>query len=62
MQQHATLKTQGESMDKYLTAKQVADKLQVNRTTLWRWEKNGTLTPRKIGGVKRYSADQIDKK
>jgi DNA-binding transcriptional MerR regulator len=48
--------------EKYLTAKQVADKLQVNRTTLWRWEKNGTLTPRKIGGVKRYSADQIDKK
>jgi len=50
------------NMENYLTAKQVADKLQVNRTTLWRWEKNGTLKPRKIGGVKRYSADQIDKK
>jgi DNA-binding transcriptional MerR regulator len=49
-------------MEKYLTAKQVADKLQVNRTTLWRWEKNGTLMPLKIGGVKRYSQDQIDKK
>jgi predicted DNA-binding transcriptional regulator AlpA len=49
-------------MEKYLTAKQMADKLQVNRTTLWRWEKNGTLKPLKIGGVKRYSQDQIDKK
>ena len=50
------------NMDNYLTAKQVADKLQVNRTTLWRWEKNGTLKPLKIGGVKRYSAEQIDTK
>jgi len=50
------------NMDNYLTAKQVADKLQVNRTTLWRWEKNGTLKPLKIGGVKRYSAKQIDTK
>jgi len=49
-------------MDNYLTAKQVADKLQVNRTTLWRWEKNGTLKPLKIGGVKRYTADQITNK
>ncbi len=63
MQQYATLKQQGKGlMEKYLTAKQVADKLQVNRTTLWRWEKNGTLKPLKIGGVKRYSQDQIDKK
>ena len=49
-------------MDKYLTAKQLSEQLQVNRTTLWRWEKNGTLKPLKIGGVKRYSADQIDTK
>lgn len=63
MQQYATMKQQGKGlMEKYLTAKQVADKLQVNRTTLWRWEKNGTLKPLKIGGVKRYSQDQIDKK
>jgi len=62
LQQYATLKQQGKGlMEKYLTAKQVADKLQVNRTTLWRWEKNGTLKPLKIGGVKRYSQDQIDK-
>jgi predicted DNA-binding transcriptional regulator AlpA len=62
LQQYATIKQQGKGlMEKYLTAKQVADKLQVNRTTLWRWEKNGTLKPLKIGGVKRYSQDQIDK-
>jgi predicted DNA-binding transcriptional regulator AlpA len=52
----------GATLEKYLTAKQMADKLQVNRTTLWRWEKNGTLKPLKIGGVKRYSQDQLDKK
>jgi predicted DNA-binding transcriptional regulator AlpA len=51
----------GATLEKYLTAKQMADKLQVNRTTLWRWEKNGTLKPLKIGGVKRYSQDQLDK-
>ena len=63
LQRYATIKQQGKGlMEKYLTAKQVADKLQVNRTTLWRWEKNGTLKPLKIGGVKRYSQDQIDKK
>jgi excisionase family DNA binding protein len=52
----------GATLEKYLTAKEMADKLQVNRTTLWRWEKNGTLKPLKIGGVKRYSQDQLDKK
>jgi len=62
LQRYATIEQQGKGlMEKYLTAKQVADKLQVNRTTLWRWEKNGTLKPLKIGGVKRYSQDQIDK-
>jgi DNA-binding transcriptional MerR regulator len=49
-------------MEKYLTARQMAEKLQVNRTTLWRWEKKGTLTPLKIGGVKRYSQDQLKTK
>jgi len=49
-------------MEKFLTTKQMAEKLQINRTTLWRWEKNGYLIPLKIGGVKRYSQDQLIKK
>lgn len=48
--------------DKYLTTNQVAAHLQVSRTTLWRWEKNGTLKPVVVGGVKRYTEKQINPK
>lgn len=48
-------------MDKYLTTKQLAAQLQVNRTTLWRWEKQGRIKPIKAGGVKRYAPDTIQK-
>ena len=34
--------------EKYLTAKQAAEKLQVSTRTLSRWEKSGTLTPKRI--------------
>ena len=47
--------------EKYLTAKQAAEKLQVSRRTLERWEKSGTLTPKRIGGIKRYKASDLDK-
>ena len=48
-------------MDKYLTAKQLSDKLQVNRTTIWRWEKAGLVKSVKAGGVRRYPPDTIEK-
>jgi len=48
-------------MDKYLTAAQAADKLQVSKRTLIRWEKSGALKPTRIGGVKRYKASDLDK-
>jgi excisionase family DNA binding protein len=47
--------------DKYLTASQLADKLQVNRTTIWRWEKAGLIKPTKIGKTKRFSPNEITK-
>jgi predicted site-specific integrase-resolvase len=47
--------------DKYLTASQLADKLQVNRTTIWRWEKAGLIKPTKIGKTKRFSPNEIIK-
>jgi excisionase family DNA binding protein len=47
--------------DKYLTAAQLAAKLQVNRTTIWRWEKQGTIKPIKIGKTKRFAPDTADK-
>lgn len=48
-------------MSNYLTTKQLADKLQVNRTTLWRWEKQGKIKSIKAGGVRRYPPDTIEK-
>lgn len=48
-------------MDKFLTASELAAKLQVNRTTVWRWEKQGLLKGTKIGKTKRFSQDQLDK-
>lgn len=47
--------------EKYLTAKQAAEKLQVSTRTLSRWEKSGTLTPKRIGGIKRYKSSDLDK-
>ncbi len=47
--------------EKYLTAKQVAEKLQVSERTIRRWGQTGALKPKRIGGVKRYQASEIDK-
>lgn len=48
-------------MDKYLTASELAAKLKVNRTTIWRWEKQGLIKPTKIGKTKRFSETEITK-
>ena len=37
-----------------LTAAEMAKLLKVNRTTIWRWEKQGIVKGVKIGGAKRY--------
>jgi len=39
----------------------VADKLQVSERTIRRWGQTGALKPKRIGGVKRYKASDIDK-
>lgn len=46
---------------KYLTAKQVAQQLQVSEKTLRRWEKTGQLKPKRIGGIKRFKASDLEK-
>ena len=53
--------TEVKMSDKYLTAKQLAAQLQVNRTTLHRWEKKGLIESVKIGGVKRFPPNTIEK-
>jgi len=37
-----------------LTAAELARHYKVNRTTIWRWEKQGIVKGVKIGGAKRY--------
>lgn len=36
------------------TPQEAADRLKVNRTTLWRWANKGKVKFRKIGGSVRY--------
>lgn len=45
----------------FLTAKDVADKLQVSRLTVYRWVKEGYLKAFKIGSVMRFDPDEVDK-
>lgn len=47
--------------EKYLTAKQVAEQLQVSERTIRRWGQTGQLKPKRIGGIKRYKASDIEK-
>jgi DNA-binding transcriptional MerR regulator len=48
-------------VEKYLTAKQVAQALQVSERTVRRWGVTGQLKPKKIGGVKRYKVSDLEK-
>jgi len=43
-----------------LTGQQVQDKLNVSRTTLWNWRKDGYLIPIEIGGKYRYKLSDIN--
>ena len=43
------------------TIEYVAEKLAVNRSTLWWWDKNGYLKVIEIGGQRRYRKSDIDR-
>lgn len=45
----------------YLTAKETADKLDVDLSTLWRWDKSGYLKKIKIGKCVKYRLNDIHK-
>lgn len=45
--------------ERFLTAKQVAEKLGVTKTTLWRWEKENYLKPVRFGSKLRYRESDI---
>lgn len=43
----------------YPSAAKVAEILDVNKTTLWRWAKSGYLVPIEVGGKRRYKMSDI---
>jgi hypothetical protein len=43
----------------YPSPDQVAKILDVDKSTLWRWRKNGYLAPIEIGGKRRYKMSDI---
>lgn len=43
-----------------LTCKQVAEKLSVDPSTLWRWDKKGYLKSIIVGGLRRYRTKDIN--
>lgn len=45
----------------YLTAKETADKLGVDLSTLWRWDRSGYLKKIKVGNKVRYRESDIRK-
>lgn len=47
--------------DNYLSVDEVIDKLRVNASTLWRWDKSGYLKKIKIGGKVRYRESDVIK-
>lgn len=47
--------------EKYLTPNQVAEMLNVDKTTLWRWAKRNYLKPVEFGGGRRYKMTEVKK-
>ena len=45
----------------YLTNKQLCELLNVCRSTLWRWEKEGVVKPIRIRGRVMFARSDIDK-
>lgn len=43
-----------------LTANEVAELLNVDKSTLWRWEKNKQLVPIRIGSKVRYKSSDVE--
>lgn len=47
-------------VESLLTIDEVASKLRVDRTTLYRWNRRGYLTSIEVGGKKRYRQSDIN--
>lgn len=47
--------------EEYMTVEQVCEKLQVDASTLWRWNRSGYLTKVRVGGSPRYHKSDVQK-
>ncbi|MGM1429547.1 helix-turn-helix domain-containing protein [Sphingobacterium lactis] len=47
------------NINRLLTIDQLAVETQVNRTTIWRWTRQGKIPSYKIGGSYRYSLSEV---
>lgn len=45
----------------YLSAEETARRLKVDRSTLWRWNKDGYLTTTKVGNKVRYKLSDVER-
>ena len=54
-------KTEEKPSEEYLSTDEAATMLGVSKNTLWRWAKNGYLSPVKIGRKSAYKLSQINK-
>lgn len=44
----------------YLTAAEIQDRFKISRSTIYRWGRNGTLTPLTVNGTVRYLRDEVE--
>ena len=58
-EQAQTKSTVPAQSEKYLTAQETADKLDVDISTLWRWDKSGYLKKIKVGNKIRYRESDV---
>ena len=47
--------------EQYLTRKQTAEMLDVDLSTLWRWNNEKYLCPIEIGGKRKYKLSEVNK-
>ncbi len=47
--------------ESYLSSEKVMEKLEISKTTLWRWKQRGYLVPVRVGGNERYKLSDIKK-
>jgi excisionase family DNA binding protein len=52
---------QDEAQEKYLSIEKTAELLEVDKSTLWRWDKSNYLKPIALGGKRRYRMSDVKK-